>query len=119
MEKPPPWARARRGAAGELEACLVLFEIELQAGESFGLDAQHHHTCDWRSAASKSRSISMLGLLARPVRQQFFWPAKQHARARRGSSSMLERATRLCRMSPAMVTVTPASVSAVTVCVPA
>ena len=70
--------------------------------------------CDWRSAASKSRSMAMPGpACAASSGSSSLGPQSSTRAPSRGSSSMLERATRLCRMSPTMVTVTPARVSAV------
>jgi hypothetical protein len=69
--------------------------------------------CDWRIAASKSRSISIPGpALAAISGSNSFGPQSSTRAPSRGSSSMFERATRLCRMSPTIVTVTPASVFA-------
>ena len=94
--------------AGELVVGFVLVEIELQAGQAFGLDAQHH---DGLRLAQGGFEVA-LDLDARTgaggqLRQQFLGPQSRTRAPRRGSSSMLERATRLCRMSPTMVTVTP------------
>jgi hypothetical protein len=102
----------RQPLPGELVAGLVLFEIQLQPGQPLGLDAQHHHRL---RLAQRGLEVA-LDLDARPGRaassgSSSFGPQSSTRAPSRGSSSMLERATRLCRMSPTMVTVTPASVS--------
>ena len=91
----------------------------MQAGEPLGLNAQHHHRLrlaqrGFEVALDRDARAGVRGQL----RQQSVGPQSSTRAPSRGSSSMFERATRLCRMSPTIVTVTPASVSAVTFSTP-
>ena len=68
--------------AGELVAGLVLLQIELQPGQPLGLNAQHHHGLRLLERGVEVALDLDAGAGARGLfRQQFFWPAQQHARA--------------------------------------
>ena len=68
--------------AGELVVGLVLFEIELQAGEPLGLNAQHH---DHLRLAQRSFEVALDRRCRACTRgqlgQQLFGAAEEHARA--------------------------------------
>ena len=71
--------------AGELVAGLVLVEIQLQAGEPLGLNAQHHDDLRLAEGGFEVALDGDAGAGAgRQFRQQLFGAAEHHARAQPG-----------------------------------
>ena len=82
--------------AGELIAGLVLLEIELQTGEALGLNAQHHDGLRLAHGGFKVALDLDAGAGCAAISGRSSLGPQSRTRApRRGSSSMLERATRL------------------------